>query len=55
MDTNENDIVIDKKGRTYIAYEKMKKIWAGTTLGAFARRWIGESRSVSIQRHKTEK
>ena len=41
---------INKQGRTYKAYEQMKKIWGGTRLHAFVRSWLGESRSDSLKR-----
>ena len=52
---DEDKIVINKEGRTFTAFEKMKKIWAGTTLGKFSRRWLGESRSASLDRHNNQK
>lgn len=42
---DEDKIVINKEGRTYTAYEKLKKIWSGVTLGAFSRRWLGRRRT----------
>ena len=44
---NEDRIIIDKEGNTYTAYEKMKKIWAGTRLREFIRRWLGGRRTAN--------
>lgn len=42
---------IDKKGNTYQNYEKMKKVWGGTRLSDFVRRWKNKAGDFLFKKH----